>query len=96
MSIAHPHQRLSLSGLGWGLSAAFIVLFVLCMVAALFLPMRSAHGLVSLFGVAPLGSPNPWVEGLIWCVVAAWLIALVFGTVYNWITARRSLDQLPH
>jgi len=90
MAIAHRHARLSLSGLGWGFSAALVALFVLCMLAAWFLPMRAAHGYVALFSDAPLGSPRLWVEGLIWSVVAGWLIALVFGTVYNWIAARRA------
>jgi hypothetical protein len=92
MAIAHPHARLSISGLGWGFSAALVVLFVLCLLAALFLPMRVAHGWVALFSDAPVGSARLWVEGLIWSVVAGWLIALVFGTVYNWIVMRRALQ----
>ncbi len=93
MAIAHPHARLSLSGLGWGFSTALVVLFVLSMLATLFLPMRAAHGFVALFSEAPPGSARLWVEGLLWSVVAGWLIALVFGTVYNWIVARRALEQ---
>ena len=34
MAITHAHARLSISGLGWGFSAALVVLFVLCMLAA--------------------------------------------------------------
>lgn len=94
MATAHSHARLSISGLGWGLSAALVVLFVLCMVAALFLPMRAAHGYVALFSDAPLGSWRLWVEGLVWSIVAAWVFALVFGTIYNWIIARRMLDEM--
>jgi hypothetical protein len=92
MAIAHPYPRLSISGLGWGFSAALIVLFVLCLLAALFFPVRLAHGWVALFSDAPLSSARLWVEGLIWSVVAGWLIALVFGTVYNWIVMRRALQ----
>ena len=91
MATAHPHARLSISGLGFGFSAALAALFVLSMLAALFLPMRAAHGLVALFSDAPLGSAQAWIEGLIWCVIAGWVIALVFGTIYNWIVARRAL-----
>jgi len=93
MAIAHSHARLSINGLGWGVSAALVVLFVLCMLAALFMPMRAAHGYVMLFSDAPLGSGRLWMEGLIWSIVAGWLIALVFGTVYNWIAARRALHH---
>jgi hypothetical protein len=95
MAIAPPHARLSISGLGFGFSAALVVLFVLSMLAALFLPMRTAHGFVALFSDVPLGSARLWVEGLIWSVVIGWLIALVFGTVYNWIVARRALQSMP-
>ena len=94
MATAHAHARLSISGLGWGLSAALVVLFVLCMLAALFMPMRAAHGWVALLSDAPIISTRVSVEGLIWSVVAGWLIALVFGTVYNLIIARRALELI--
>jgi hypothetical protein len=90
MATAHTHARLSISGLGWGFSAALVALFVLCMLAALFVPMRAAHGWVALFSDAPLDSSRVWVEGLIWSIAAGWLIALVFGTVYNAVIARRA------
>ena len=96
MAIAHPHTRLSLNGLGWGVSAMLVLLFVLCMLAALFMPMRAAHGYVALFTDAPLGTGRLWMEGLIWSILAGWLIALVFGTVYNWIAARRTLHSHDH
>ena len=57
MATVHAHARLSISGLGWGVSAALVVLFVLCMLSALFLPMRVAHGYVTLLSDAPLDSP---------------------------------------
>jgi hypothetical protein len=34
-----------------------------------------------------------WVEGLIWRIVLGWLIALVFGTIYNSIVARAALQD---
>ena len=92
MAITHAHVRLSISGLGWGFSAALVVLFVLCMLAALFIPMRVAHGWVALLSDAPILSTRVWVEGMIWSVIAGWLFALVFGTVYNCIIARRALE----
>jgi hypothetical protein len=49
---------------------------------------------VTLLSDAPLGSTRIWVDGLIWSVVAGWLIALVFGTVYNWIVARRAVESI--
>jgi hypothetical protein len=93
-AMATAHARLSISGLGFGFSAALVVLFVLCMLSALFLPMRLAHGWVGLFSDAPVGSTRIWLDGLIWSVAVGWLIALVFGTVYNFTAARRTLALL--
>ena len=53
MAITHTHPRLSISGLGWGFSATLVVLFILCMLSALFLPTRAAHGWVTLLSDAP-------------------------------------------
>ena len=83
MAITHAHARLSISGLGWGFSAALVVLFVLCMLAALFMPVRLAHGWVTLFSDAPIDSSRVWVDGLIWSIVVGWLLALVFGTILS-------------
>ena len=94
MATAHSHTRLSISGLGWGFSAALVVLFVLCMQAALFVPLRLAHGWVNLLWDAPINSSRVWVEGLIWSIALGWLTALVFGTIYNWIAARRALHEI--
>ena len=90
MAITHAHSRLSISGLGWGFSAALVVLFVLCMLAAWFMPIRAAHGWVALLSDAPIYSTRVWIDGLVWSLVAGWLIALVFGTIYNWIVARHA------
>ena len=94
MAITHAHSRLSISGLGWGISAAFVVLFVLCMLAALFVPLRAAHGVVSLLSDAGIRSTRIWIDGLVWSVVVGWLLALVFGTIYNWIVARRAPELI--
>ena len=91
MANTHAHSRLSINGLGWGFSAAFVVLFVLSMLAAWFMPMRAAHGYMALSSDAAIGSARIWIEGLLWSLAAGWLIALVFGTVYNWIIARRAV-----
>jgi len=92
MAVTHAHTRLSISGLGWGASAALIVLFVLCMLSALFMPMRAAHGWWRCCRRADQFT-RVWIDGLIWSIVAGWLIALVFGTVYNWVVARRAVEN---
>jgi hypothetical protein len=56
--------------LGWGLTATFLVLFILCFLAALFFPNVSlAHSWLDLFSTRPLGSRAQLVEGVIWNVV---------------------------
>jgi hypothetical protein len=55
MKTVASHGRLSISGLGWSCSATFVVLFVLCMLAALFVPLRLAHGWIGLWSDAPIG-----------------------------------------
>jgi hypothetical protein len=94
MAMSRASARLSISGLGWGFSSALGVLFALCMLAAWFMPMRAAHGYVSLLSDAPLGSTRVWVDGLVWSLVAGWLVALVFGTVYNWSVARHAPELI--
>ena len=93
MATAYSHARLSISGLGLGV-AALVALFVLCMLAALFMPLRLAHGWVSFLSDAPINSSRVWVEGLIWSIALGWLIALVFGTICIWIVARRALQEM--
>jgi hypothetical protein len=90
MATTQSHGRLSISGLGWSLSATLVVLFVLCMVAALFVPLRLAHGCIGLWSDAPIDSSRVWIDGLVWSVA----VALIFGTIYNSIVARRALHDV--
>lgn len=70
--------------LGWGLTATFVVLFVLCFLAALLFPNASlAHNWLSLYSTKPIGSAGQLVEGVVWNVVFAWIAAVIFGLVYN-------------
>ena len=94
MATAQPHRQVSIGDLGWSFSATLVVLFVLCMLAGLFLPLRLAHGWVSLLSDAPIHSSRVWVEGLIWSVVLGWLVAIIFGTSYNWLVARRIFKEI--
>ena len=88
------HGQLSVHALGWSLSATLAALFVLCTLAALFVPLRLAHGYVSLWSDAPIDSSRVWIDGLVWSVAIGWLIALIFGTIYNSIVARRALHEI--
>ena len=84
-SIYHP---ISIIGLGWAFSAALVVLFVLCLLAALFVPIRAAHGWVALFSTAPIDSARVWFDGIVYSATAGWITALVVGLVYNRVATR--------
>lgn len=88
------HGQLSVRALGWNFSATLVVLFVICALTALFVPLRLAHGWVSLWSEAPIDSSRLWIDGLIWSVAVGWLIALIFGTIYNSIVAQRALHEI--
>jgi hypothetical protein len=76
--------RLNIIALGWGLSAALVVLFVLCLVVALVLPgWPASHGWIGLFSVAPLTSFRVWIDGIVFSIVFGWTSAVVLGLVYN-------------
>jgi hypothetical protein len=75
--------------LGWGLSATFVVLFVLCFLAALLFPSAElTHNWLSLYSTRPMGSAGQLIEGVIWNVVFAWIAAVIFGLVYNWLAPK--------
>ena len=75
--------------LGWALSAALVVLFVICLVVAVLLPdLPATHAWVGLFSAAPMTSLRVWVDGILFSVVFGWITAAVLGVVYNRLIAR--------
>jgi hypothetical protein len=51
------NSPLNIVALGWGLSAALVVLFVICLAVVLVFPdWRASHGWIGLFSVAPMTS----------------------------------------
>ena len=74
---------------GWALSAALIVLFVLCALAGMTFPgMPLAHSWLNLFSTAPLGSARSFFEGTVGSLAFAWVTAVVLGLVYNRLSGR--------
>ena len=70
--------------LGWALTATFVLLYVLCFLAAVLFPNASlTHAWLALYSTAPVGSVRGLVEGIIWNVVFAWISAITFGVTYN-------------
>lgn len=88
--------------LGSALTATFLLLYVLCWLAAVLFPNVSlTHAWLGLYSTAPVGSTRGLVEGIIWNVVFAWISAITFGVTYNrainvWMRSRRhSMRRLP-
>ncbi len=84
---ASPQMNLVASG--FALSAALVVLFILCLVVALIWPTPAfSHAWIQLFTAAPTGSLANLVEGVIASIATAWVTVVVFVPVYNWLVAR--------
>jgi hypothetical protein len=74
--------ELKISPFGWGLSAALVVLYVLCWLAVLVSP-DFAHGWLGLFSTQPAGSIGGLVIGIVVSAVMGWVTAAVLVPVYN-------------
>jgi hypothetical protein len=90
---SQPHARraalINIVALGVATSATLVVLYVLCAVVAMALPdIALSHAWLTLFTTAPIGSMWGLIEGIISSIVFGWVIALVLGSVYNWIAGR--------
>ena len=90
ISPAPPRAALiNIGALGVATSVTLVVLYVLCAVVAMALPdIALSHAWLTLFTTAPIGSMWGLIEGIISSIVFGWVIALVLGSVYNWIAGR--------
>jgi len=83
---------LNIVALGTALTAALIVLFVICLVSALAFPdLPAAQGWtawLALFSVSPVTSPRIWVDGIGFSLVFGWVTAVIMGFVYNYMISR--------
>jgi hypothetical protein len=83
------NSPLDIVALGWGLAAALVVLFVICLAVALILPdWQAAHGWIGLFSVAPMTSIRVWIDGIVYSIIFGWISAVVLGLVYNALIRR--------
>ena len=86
---ASANNPLDVIAPGWGLSAALVVLFVICLAVAVVLPgWRAAHGWIGLFSVAPMTSVRVWIDGIVFSIVFGWVTGVVLGLVYNRLIRR--------
>ena len=83
------HSPLNVVAFGWAISSALIVLFVLCLVAAIVLPgWTASHAWVALYSTAPPTSVRIWIDGIVFSLVFGWITAVVIGLVYNRLISR--------
>jgi hypothetical protein len=86
---ASANSPLDVIALGWGLSAALVVLFVICLAVALVFPeWRGSHAWVGLFSLAPMTSARVWIDGIVFSIVFGWVAGVVLGLVYNLLIRR--------
>ena len=85
-----PRNRtLSLLGSAVALSLALIALFVLCALVVLIWPgVPTAHAWVGLFTLAPVASPQAWLEGLFFSLAFGVVAGSIFAAVHNAVAAR--------
>lgn len=82
----HP---LNVIALGWAFSTALVVLFIVCLMAALILPdWRASHAWIGLFSVAPMTTLRVWIDGIVFSLAFGWVAAVVFGFTYNRLIGR--------
>ncbi len=85
----HGSAPLNAIAFGWAISAALLVLFVLCLLAALLLPgWTASHAWVGLYSTAPTNSFRVWIDGVVFSLVFGWIFALVVAFVYNCLIIR--------
>lgn len=82
-------RTLSVLGLGMGTSAALIVLFALCAVAGLAFPgVQATHAWVTLFTLAPVTSPQAWLEGFFFSSAFGVVGGSIVAGLHNAVAAR--------
>lgn len=78
------NTKLDLMAFGWGLSAALVVLLILCELAAIIFPGWSlAHNWLTLFSAAEVGSLRNLIEGVIFSIIMGWITAAILVLTYN-------------
>jgi hypothetical protein len=90
------NDQVNIVALGWALSAALVILFVMCLVLSFLYPEVPAskgwEAWIALFSVTPIEHPitsiRVWIDGIAFSLVFGWITAAVFGLVYNHLIRR--------
>ena len=82
-------RTLSILGLATAGGVALILLFVLCALAGLFFPnLQVTHAWVALFTLAPVTSPQAWLEGTFFSLVLGIVTGSIVAAAHNAVAAR--------
>jgi hypothetical protein len=91
VTLVRPLRTVPLLVLGMSLSLFFFVSYLLCVLGYLFLPgLPVDHAALSIF--LPGFTLLSWTSfglGLVESFVWGWYVAIMFGLLYNFISARR-------
>jgi hypothetical protein len=85
-----PRNRtLSPVGSAVALSVALVVLFASCAIFVLVVPgVQATHAWVGLFTLAPMTSPQAWLEGLFFSLALGIVAGAIFAAVHNAVAAK--------
>jgi len=87
--IIATRRTMSTLGLAVAASVALIVLFVTCaLVGVLFPDLQATHAWVGLFTLAPVTSPQAWLEGIFFSLAFGVLTGSIIAAVHNAVAAR--------
>lgn len=83
------YRTLSVLASAIALSLALIALFVICAIVQFFAPgLQATHAWVSLFTLAPVTSPQAWLEGIFFSLAFGIVAGSIFAAVHNAVAAR--------
>ena len=83
------NRTLSLLGSAVALSVVLIVVFVACAIVAVVVPgLQFAHAWITLFTLAPVSTPQAWLEGLFFSLALGVVAGSIYAAVHNAIAAR--------
>ncbi len=83
------NRTLSLLGTTIAMSLAFMALFAVCAIGQLIAPgVQATHAWVGLFTLAPVTSPQAWLEGLFFSLVFGIVTGSILAGVHNGVAAR--------
>ncbi|MDP1731865.1 MAG: hypothetical protein Q8L54_11975 [Devosia sp.] len=83
------YRALSILAAAIALSVALIVLFAICAIVQLVAPsLQATHAWVGLFTLAPVTSPQAWLEGIFFSIAFGIVGGSIFAAVHNAVAAR--------